>query len=320
MIGGRPVVPGSTSKPPYWRYNRHWKQLYLSSYHISRNTVAAYVRAIEDYASEWITGYGSAIAALAEFARNDCLNTVPLNAAIVSGDTLLPAMRSNIEQFFKCRCYNHYGQSEGIAMAMECPYGQMHVLPFMGIWEILRPDGAPCKPGEIGEIVATGLMNDAMPLVRYRLGDYAAWAVDQSCPCGNHQPIITNLEGRTDDYLITRDGRKIGRLSTAMKRSPTIHSTQLVQDSPGHAFLLVKPGAGYRSSHGSAVRDDVVERIGDFSLDVIEVAEIPRTPQGKTVLVVRLEERPEMRDLYSQLLGRTRIFTTETLSPLRQSS
>jgi phenylacetate-CoA ligase len=191
-------------------------------------------------------------------------------------------------------------------MAMECPYGQMHVLPFMGIWEILRPDGTLCEPGELGEIVATGLMNHGMPLVRYRLGDYAAWAPEQSCPCGNNQPIISNLEGRTDDYLTTKDGRKIGRLSTAMKRSPTIHSAQLVQDKPGHAFLLVKPGTGYRNSHGSAVRDDVVERIGDFSLDVIEVAEIPRTPQGKTVLVVRLEEKPAMKDLYDQLLCKNR--------------
>jgi hypothetical protein len=87
-----------------------------------------------------------------------------------------------------------------------------------------------------------------------------------------------------------------------MKRSPTIHSAQLVQDKPGHAFLLVKPSSEYVSSHAAAVRDDVIERIGDFALDVVEVAEIPRTPQGKTVLVVRLEERPAMKDLYKQLL------------------
>jgi phenylacetate-CoA ligase len=124
----------------------------------------------------------------------------------------------------------------------------------------------------------------------------------RSVPCGNQQPIISNLEGRTDDYLITKDGRKIGRLSTAMKRSPTIHSAQLVQDSPGHAFLLVKPGSGYQSLHAAAVRDDVLERIGEFALDIVEVAEIPRTPEGKTVLVVRLEERPAMKDLYTQLL------------------
>jgi phenylacetate-CoA ligase len=277
----------------------------MSSYHISQKTAPDYAAAMRTYGSRWITGYGSAIAALAEGALEAGSSALRLAAAIVSGDTLLSGMRASIEKFFQCRCFDHYGQSEGVAMAMECRQGRMHIVPFLGIWEILRPDGTPCKAGEVGEIVATGLLNDAMPLVRYRLGDYAAWATEQSCPCGNNQPIITNLEGRTDDYLITKDGRKIGRLSTAMKRSPTIHSAQLVQDKPGHAFLMVKPGAGYRSSDATAVRDDILERIGEFALDVVEVAEIPRTPQGKTVLVLRLEERAAMKNLYAQLLRAT---------------
>ena len=61
-------------------------------------------------------------------------------------------------------------------MAMECPQGRIHVIPAAGILEILREDGSPCSAGEVGEIVVTGLLNDAMPLIRYRVGDYAAWA------------------------------------------------------------------------------------------------------------------------------------------------
>ena len=103
------------------------------------------------------------------------------------------------------------------------------------------------------------------------------------------------LEGRVDDYLITSDGRKIGRLSTAIKRSPTIHSSQIVQDRPGHAYLLVRPGDGYQPRDAVAVHDDILERIGDLDLKVVEVSEIPKTPQGKTSLVVRLADRPHMR-------------------------
>ena len=178
----------------------------------------------------------------------------------------------------------------------------MHLIPETGILEILGEDGTPCAPGEVGEMVATGLLNDAMPLIRYRLGDYAAWAQDQDCPCGNRQPIITQLEGRVDDYLVTLDGRKIGRLSTAVKRSPTIHSAQIVQDRPGHAYLLVRPAKRYRFADALAVRDDILERIGVFDLEIVEVAEIPKTLPGKTVLVVRLADRPQMRPLYARLL------------------
>jgi phenylacetate-CoA ligase len=145
-----------------------------------------------------------------------------------------------------------------------------------------------------------------MPLIRYRMGDYAAWAENQSCLCGNPHRIITNLEGRVDDYLLTLDGRKIGRLSTAVKRSQTIHSSQIVQDRPGHAYLLVRPGTGYQSSHASAVKEDIIERIGHFAIDVVEVPEIPRTPRGKAALVIRLDERPYMVQHYETILSAQR--------------
>jgi phenylacetate-CoA ligase len=151
-------------------------------------------------------------------------------------------------------------------------------------------------------MVASGLLNDGMPLIRYRTGDYAAWSLEERCPCGSAHPILEALEGRVDDYLETADGRRIGRLSTAMKRSPSIHSAQIVQDRPGHAFLLVRPGAGYRPEHALAVRDDILERIGTLEFDIREVAEIPKTPTGKIRLVVRVSDRPALLEIYRPIL------------------
>ena len=308
MMGGRPIIHGKTSEPPFWRYNRWWRQLYLSSYHVSPKTAASYANALSYYGSQWITGYGSAIAALAESARAAGIGSLPFRAVIVSGDTLLPGMRNTIEKFFECKCLDHYGQSEGVCMAMECEHGRMHVIPWVGILEILRDDGSPCDPGEVGEMVGTSLLNDAMPLIRYRLGDYAAWAIDQDCQCGNPHPIISKLEGRVDDFLITDDGRKIGRLSTAMKRSPSIHSAQIVQDRPGHAYLLVRPGKMYRTPDSMAVREDILDRIGTFDLEIVEVPEIPKTLQGKTPLVVRLGDRTNMQETYKRLIKKDAVF------------
>src|SRR5581483_7789243 len=146
---------GGARRPPYWRFNRRWRQLYLSAYHVSDTSAPGYAEAIRRYGSRWITGYGSAIAALAESAMGGGVAPVALCAAIVSGDTLLPGMRADIEKFFSCKCFDSYGQAEGVCMAMECARGKMHVIPEAGLWEILRDDGAPCAPGEVGEIVAT---------------------------------------------------------------------------------------------------------------------------------------------------------------------
>lgn len=301
MIGGRPIIEGRTSKAPFWRFNQHWNQLYLSAYHISRRNTPEYIEAIRRYGSEWITGYGSAIAALAEWALELDLEPIQLRAAIVSGDTLLPRMRKCIETFFQCKCHDHYGQSEGVCTAMECLEGRMHVVPYAGIVEVIDDQGQRCGPGQVGEIVATGLANRAFPLVRYRTGDLAAVSKDQDCPCSSPFLVIEKLEGRTDDYLVTADGRRIGRLSTAMKRSPAIHSAQIVQDSAHHAFLLVRPSAGYRPEHGVAVRDDLIERIGDMTFEICEVKAIPRTPSGKVVLVRRLDDQTSIEAFRSEL-------------------
>jgi len=303
MMGGRTIVHGMTDRPPYWRFNRRWRQLYLSSYHVSRSSAAGYIDALRRYGSEWITGYGSAIGALAQAALDLGLKPLQLKAAVVSGDTLVAGMRHSIEAFFGCRCYDSYGQSEGVTMAMECAHGRMHVIAGAGILEILRDDGSPCRAGEVGEIVGTSVLNDAMPLIRYRMGDYAAWAEPQACPCGNQQPIVTHLEGRLDDYLIIGDGRRVGRLSTALKRSPTIHSAQILQDSANHAYLLIRPGAAYERRHAYAVRDDLLDKVGRFNFEVIEVPEIPKTARGKTALVVRLSAQPEMQPIYQSLLA-----------------
>ena len=49
MLGGRPIVAGKTNSPLYWRYNRRWKQLYLSSFHVSDKTSSEYIDAILRY-------------------------------------------------------------------------------------------------------------------------------------------------------------------------------------------------------------------------------------------------------------------------------
>ncbi|QVL36388.1 acyl-CoA reductase [Aminirod propionatiphilus] len=56
-----------------------------------------------------------------------------------------------------------------------------------------------------GEIVATTLTRELHPLIRFRIGDRAAW-VDGPCPCGRHWPRL-RLLGRTGDYVRVHFGK-----------------------------------------------------------------------------------------------------------------
>ncbi|HEY3416033.1 MAG TPA: hypothetical protein VGM23_04020 [Armatimonadota bacterium] len=303
MVGGRPVVPGNTSHPPYWRYNRRWRQLYLSSYHIAPGTAGAYIHALQRYGSQWITGYGSAIALLGEYLV-DHPTELCIRAAVTSGDTVTSRQRQAIEAGFKCRMFDNYGSAEACCLITECEHGRMHLSPEAGILEILDEDGEPCPPGVDGEFICTGLLNDVMPLIRYRTGDYGCWAEEQQCPCGRQMPIIAHITGRTDDYLELADGRRVGRLSTAMKKAPSVKQAQLAQDSPAHAWLLVVPDTGYHDADGERLVEDVLSRIGGkaIHIDVRTVREIPPTSTGKRLLVRRLIGDNALLEQYQALI------------------
>ena len=304
MVGGRPVVRGDTGKPPYWRFNRHWRQLYMSSYHISPSTAPFYVEAISKYGSEWVTGYGSAIALLGEYLLAHP-SALAVKAVLTSGDTVTQHQRQAIEGGFRCKMYDYYGSAEGCCVISECEQGSLHVQPEAGILEILDERGEPCPSGVEGEFICTGLGNDAMPLLRYRTGDYGSWSKRPRCICGRQSPVVERISGRTDDYLVLPDGRRIGRLSTAMKNAPSVKQAQLVQDAPDHAWLLVVPDAGYQDRDGMALQEDLHSRIGAHALtiEVRPVRDIPPTRVGKHVLVRRILDDREAQESYRKIIA-----------------
>src|SRR5690606_5480525 len=103
-------------------------------------------------------------------------------------------------------------------IAAECPAGSMHLLTTNVHIEIVR-DGRPVAPGELGEIVATTLVNRGMPLVRCRIGDLGALSPDP-CVCGRPQPVLAELQGRAADLVFRTDGTPLpgSELGRALQR------------------------------------------------------------------------------------------------------
>lgn len=48
-----------------------------------------------------------------------------------------------------------------------------------------------------------------MPFVRYRIGDWGRIRHNKKCPCGNRNPILELTMGRSNDSILTEQGRKI---------------------------------------------------------------------------------------------------------------
>ncbi|HDP99709.1 MAG TPA: phenylacetate--CoA ligase family protein, partial [bacterium] len=61
--------------------------------------------------------------------------------------------------------------------------------------------GEPLADGELGEVIFTNLIREALPLLRYRTRDLA-FIHPEPCPCGRTHRRLSRIQGRTDDMLI----------------------------------------------------------------------------------------------------------------------
>ena len=186
-------------------------------------------------------GYPSALTTLAAYARDKGEALPQVKAIFTTFETVTEQARWLIEAVWCTRIFDRYGAVEGCVFASQCEFGRYHVSPEIGVIEILDAEGRPAAPGEIGEVVCTGLQNMLQPLLRYRIGDVARWALDQSCPCGRQMPILESIDGRVEDMCYTPDGRAVLRFDTVFKGVDNIKQAQVVQEQLNSFTVYVLP-------------------------------------------------------------------------------
>jgi phenylacetate-CoA ligase len=159
------------------------------------------------------------------------------------------------------------------------------VWPEAGIIEVMHGDHAAAR-GESGDLVCTGLFNQDMPLIRYRVGDRGAHAMDSTCGCQRRLPVLASVDGRNDDVLYTRDGRRIGRLDPIFKADVPLFEAQIVQESLDRVRIRYVPGPAFDAGHGRAISERLRARMGDVDVVLEPVDRIARSANGKMRAVI----------------------------------
>ena len=108
----------------------------------------------------------------------------PVKRALVSGDACPAGVMEELERMLGSKLYPHYGSREcGLGGAVTCPaFEGMHLRENHIIPEIIDEAGNVLPDGEYGELVLTTIGAEAMPLIRYRTGDYTR--ILPACKCG----------------------------------------------------------------------------------------------------------------------------------------
>ena len=290
VFGGQLVIPASQSRPPFWVWNAGLRQLYLSAYHLSPATIGAYADVLRDYRVQYALGYPSALHAVAVLAREAGIPLPQLRVTIGNAEPVLATQREEIAKGFGCPMRETYGMAEVVAAASDCGHGRLHTWPEVGLVEVLE-DASDAAAAGIGRLVCTGLINADMPLIRYAVGDRGrlAPAGAQVCGCGRTLPILEEIDGRSDDVVVTPDGRRIGRFDPVFKADFPIREAQIVQEAPDRLLVRVVPAAGFSERTAAELAERLRMRTGSaMTISVEQVKLIPRTAAGKFRAVIGL--------------------------------
>lgn len=281
-FGGRLIVPATEKSAPFWRVNRPGRQVIFSSYHLSESTVDAYVDEIERREIPWLHGYPSSLALLAAMVLDRGRRVTTVSHVSIGSENLNEHQSSMIEQAFGVRPIQHYGMAEGVANFSECANGHLHLDEDYAFAEFI-----PQVDGDGFRIIGTNFSNPAFPLLRYDVGDIAIAPIEIECSGSRMLRVVSKIDGRADDYLVAKDGTRIGRLGPIFKDMTSIRESQFTQTTVGQALLRVVKRAGYSAADERKLNELLFERLGGGVDVAIEyVSEIQKTKSGKLRLVV----------------------------------
>lgn len=306
-LSGNLIISSQQTKPPFWIRNLAENQLLVSTYHLNDTNLPQVWSAIKRWNPEIIDGYNSAIAIIARYAASVGERLPGLKGAVTTAELLTPSAREEIEKGLGVKVLDYYSASEGIPIALQHPDGNYYVRPESGLFEIIDSNRTVLENSdEVGQIVATSLLQRRTPLIRYMTGDTGS--AKRPAQTAFAFDTISQITGRLDDLICTPDGRLLGMFSYRLfKQVPEgLAEAQIVQERPD-LITINAVLTGTQSEHelSRLIERKIREMLGfDATVRLNVVDAIPRGPNGKFRSTIRQCEVPSGKvALKSDMVG-----------------
>lgn len=259
---------------------------YFNAFRMSPERMRTFLAELNAKPPQLIVAYTQAIYELARFAEKEGIPVARQKSILTSAGTLYPFIREQIERVFGCKVFNRYGSREVGDIACECDaHAGLHVFPWGTYVEIVDEAGNPVPAGVEGNIVVTSLINYAMPLVRYAIGDRGILSPDRICACGRQGQILAKVTGRNVDAFRTKEGVLIdGEYFTHLLyfRSWVQRFQVVQQDLSTIVFKVVKTAADATEQELTEIVQNTRVVMGaDCQVDFQFLADIPPAASGK---------------------------------------
>jgi len=250
---------------------------------------------INEFKPDVIHSYGSYLAMLFAYVHATGKTIHRPRVLLYTADGLPESARALIEEEFGIPVFSLYEAAEAFNIGFEC--GQhlgFHLNIDLHAVHIVDADGQAVPDGESGEVVISNLVNRATVLLNYCPGDLAA-IVPSRCLCGRSLPLLTQLQGRSDDWIEVASGRLIHPqvMPGLFKYEELIWQWQVVQEKRTRfRVALIVAEACNRQETQERVAAGFARTFGEeVEVDIQFVESIERTATGKVRPVVSMRTK-----------------------------
>jgi len=233
----------------------------------------------------YLTTLPSAALAIAYSITPEQGRALGIEVVLLIGETVRDDARKIIAEQLGARVAAIYACREIGHIASECEAAtHYHLAAENALIEIVDSEGRDVTPGSRGRVIVTGLYNYVMPFIRYEIGDIAI-AGTRPCSCGRTLPVIEQIEGRTRNMFVFRDGTRIwprASMIRPMHAFVPFRRFQLVQlDHETIEFRYISDGSA-REPDLPALNEYARKMIHpSVNLRLIEVENFSIGPSGK---------------------------------------
>jgi phenylacetate-CoA ligase len=241
-----------------------------------------YHQEFEAWKPACIVAYASAAGHLAEYIlERGYKPSYPTRCFVTGAEKLMPAHREAITAAFNRPLHERYGSRDAGLMAFQ--YDPEQTLDFETDWVNLLVE--PETSDALSPMLITKLHADAMPMLRYRIGDVGRFP-EGSKP-GHPALVLHEIAGREGARLWLPDGRWVmGQELPHMLKDFPVREFMCVQSADYSVQLQIVPRNGFSEENKQRILDTLGVNLPGLDVKIVLLEAIPRTAANKWLPVV----------------------------------
>jgi phenylacetate-CoA ligase len=274
-LGSTSLLVNEKSSIKHRLYYRFKNKIGLNGMNMSDQVCKNYSEFIKRNGVKYLYGYASSIYLLAKYIikANEKLD---INACFPTSEILTDNFRETIKKAFNCVILNGYGAHDGGITAFEHEKGIFEV-GYNCIINFNKID----SEGRT-KVLLTDLLNFAMPLINYEIGDELVKRDSGSSNSFNGQ-VFSSVLGRSSDVIELENGNVItGPGFTVLFGKIPVDYYNIKKIGLNSILCTIKKRKEYSSEHESVVISTLRKHCGSNSkIEIVYTVENIYTESGK---------------------------------------